>query len=36
MIPLSVSGKNWVSKDYSSDEIQFFKTNYLCVDVKNY
>jgi single-stranded-DNA-specific exonuclease len=33
MIPLSVSGKNWVSKDYSSDEIQFFKTNFFLDEI---
>ena len=26
---ISVSGKNWISKEFNSDDISFFKTNYF-------
>ena len=25
----SVSGKNWISKEFNSDDIDFFKTNFF-------
>jgi len=33
MKPLSVSGKNWISKTFSSDEINFFKTNFFLDEI---
>ena len=33
MIPLSVSGKNWISKEYNSDEVKFFKTNFFLDEI---
>ena len=29
MKPLSVSGKNWISKEFSSEDVSFYKTNYF-------
>ena len=29
----SVSGKNWISKEFNSDEIDFFKTNYFLDEI---
>ena len=29
MNSISVSGKNWISKEFNSDDINFFKTNYF-------
>ncbi len=29
----SVSGKNWTSKEFDSDEIDFFKTNYFLDEI---
>ena len=29
----SVSGKNWISKESNSDDINFFKTNYFLDEV---
>ena len=29
MNSISVSGKNWISKKFNSDDISFFKTNYF-------
>ena len=33
MNSLSVSGKNWISKEFSSDEIEFYKTNYFLDEI---
>ena len=33
MSALSVSGKNWTPKEFDSDEIAFFKTNYFLDDI---
>jgi single-stranded-DNA-specific exonuclease len=33
MNPHSVSGKNWISKEFNSDEIQFFKTNFFLDEI---
>ena len=33
MNALSVSGKNWTPKEFDSDEIAFFKTNYFLDDI---
>ena len=33
MNPLSVSGKDWISKEFSSDEINFFKTNFFLDEI---
>ena len=33
MNSLSVSGKNWISKKFNSEEIDFFKTNYLLDEI---
>ena len=33
MKPLSVSGKNWISKEFSYDEINFFKTNFFLDEI---
>ena len=33
MTPLSVSGKNWISKKFSSSEIDFFKTNFFLDEI---
>ena len=30
---VSVKGKNWISKEFSSDDINFFKTNYFVDEV---
>ncbi|MDA7606396.1 single-stranded-DNA-specific exonuclease RecJ [Pelagibacteraceae bacterium] len=30
---LSVSGKNWISKEFNSEEIEFFKTNYFVDEI---
>ena len=29
MNSLSVSGKNWICKEFNSEEINFFKTNFF-------
>ena len=29
----SVSGKNWTSKEFNSDEVDFFKTNYFLDEI---
>ena len=29
MSSLSVSGKDWIPKEFSSEDIDFFKTNYF-------
>ena len=29
----SVSGKNWIPKEFNSDEIDFFKTNYFLDEI---
>ena len=29
----SVSGKNWISKEFSSDDINYFKTNYFLDEI---
>jgi len=33
MIPLSVSGKNWISKEFCSDEVDYFKTNFFLDEI---
>jgi single-stranded-DNA-specific exonuclease len=33
MIPTSVSGKNWISKEFNSEDINFFKTNYFLDEI---
>jgi len=33
MMSQSVSGKNWISKEFNSDEIVFFKTNYFLDEI---
>jgi single-stranded-DNA-specific exonuclease len=33
MNSLSVSGKNWISKEFNSEEIDFFKTNYFLDEI---
>jgi single-stranded-DNA-specific exonuclease len=33
MSSVSVSGKNWISKEFNSDEIDFFKTNYFLDEI---
>jgi len=33
MNSLSVSGKKWISKEFSSDEIEFYKTNYFLDEI---
>ena len=33
MKPLSVSGKHWISKEFSYDEINFFKTNFFLDEI---
>ena len=33
MNSLSVSGKNWICKEFSSEEIDFFKTNYFLDEI---
>ena len=33
MNSLSVSGKNWISKEFNSEEINFFKTNYFLDEI---
>ncbi|MDB9795976.1 single-stranded-DNA-specific exonuclease RecJ [Pelagibacteraceae bacterium] len=33
MMSSSVSGKNWISKKFSSEEINFFKTNYFLDEI---
>jgi len=33
MNSLSVNGKNWISKEFSSEEIDFFKTNYFVDEI---
>ena len=30
---LSVSGKKWISKEFSSEDIDFFKTNYFLDEI---
>ena len=30
---LSVSGKNWISKEFSSEDVDFFKTNYFLDEI---
>ena len=29
----SVSGKNWISKEFNTDDIDFFKTNYFLDEI---
>ena len=29
----SISGKNWISKEFSSDDINYFKTNYFLDEI---
>jgi hypothetical protein len=29
----SVNGKNWISKEFNSEEIEFFKTNYFVDEI---
>jgi single-stranded-DNA-specific exonuclease len=29
----SISGKNWIPKEYNSDDINFFKTNYFIDEI---
>ena len=29
----SVTGKNWISKEFNSEEIDFFKTNYFVDEI---
>ena len=29
----SVSGKNWIPKEFNSDDINFFKTNYFIDEI---
>jgi single-stranded-DNA-specific exonuclease len=33
MSSVSVSGKNWISKEFNSDDIDFFKTNYFLDEI---
>ena len=33
MSSISVSGKNWISKEFNSDDINFFKTNYFLDEI---
>ena len=33
MNSLSISGKSWISKEFSSEEINFFKTNYFVDEI---
>jgi single-stranded-DNA-specific exonuclease len=33
MSPTSVRGKNWISKEFSSEDISFFKTNYFLDEI---
>ena len=33
MSSLSVSDKNWISKIYKSDDIDFFKTNFFLDEI---
>ena len=33
MNSISVSGKNWISKEFSSSEIDFFKTNFFLDEI---
>ena len=33
MNSLSVSGKNWICKEFSAEEIDFFKTNYFLDEI---
>ena len=33
MNTVSVSGKNWISKEFNSEEINFFKTNYFLDEI---
>ena len=29
MNPISVNGKNWISKQFNSEEVSFFKDNFF-------
>ena len=33
MNSLSINGKNWISKEFNSDDINFFKTNYFLDEI---
>ena len=33
MKSLSVSGKNWISKEFNTEDINFFKTNYFLDEI---
>ncbi|MDA9092222.1 single-stranded-DNA-specific exonuclease RecJ, partial [Pelagibacteraceae bacterium] len=33
MTSISVSGKNWISKEFDSDEVDFYKTNYFLDEI---
>ena len=33
MSSISVSGKNWISKKFNSEDINFFKTNYFLDEI---
>ena len=33
MNPLSVSSKNWISKEFNSTEVQFYKTNFFLDEI---
>ena len=33
MNSLSVSGKNWISKQFSEEDVNFFKTNYYTDEI---
>ena len=33
MNTLSVSGKNWISKEFNTEDINFFKTNYFLDEI---
>ena len=33
MNSISVSGKNWITKEFNSDDINFFKTNYFLDEI---
>jgi single-stranded-DNA-specific exonuclease len=33
MNSFSVTGKNWISKDFNSEDINFFKTNYFLDEI---
>ena len=33
MKSVSLNGKNWVSKEFNSDDVTFFKTNYFLDEI---